>query len=100
LSNFFFKSNSKNHFSGISKISLRQEDIESILDTLIYDGKVERTTVFEAGSEVRLYRAIEPLLPTTGLVRIPCGICPVVKFCSQVGAVNPTKCTYLKEWMS
>jgi hypothetical protein len=25
---------------GISKITLRQEDIESILDTLIYDGKV------------------------------------------------------------
>jgi len=26
---------------GISKISLRQEDIESILDTLIFDGKVQ-----------------------------------------------------------
>ena len=62
--------------------------------------KVERTTVVEAGGEVRLYRAIEPLLPTTGLVRIPCAICPIVKFCSSVGSVNPTKCVYLKEWLS
>jgi hypothetical protein len=30
--------------------------------------QVERTTVVESGGEVRLYRAIEPLLPATGLV--------------------------------
>jgi DNA-directed RNA polymerase III subunit RPC6 len=70
------------------------------LDTLIFDGKVERSTVYDAGSEVRLYRAVEPLLPPSGLVFVPCGICPVIKFCSHVGAVQPKKCTYFKEWLA
>lgn len=94
---------------GISKVQLRVEDIENILDTLIYDGKVEKCEGFvalssEDGDEAsssppRLYRAVEPLLPTTGLMRMPCGGCPVIKNCSHVGAVNPKKCLYLNEWL-
>ena len=84
---------------GISKIELKQEDIESILDTLIFDGKVEKTTKTQEGKEVKFYRAVESLLPTTGLVRIPCGVCPVYKNCHDIGAVNPIKCQYLTEWL-
>ena len=84
---------------GISKVQLKQEDIESILDTLVFDGKVEKSSSFKDGEEIRLYRAIEGLLPTTGLVKIPCGVCPVVKICSDIGAINPCKCVYLKDWL-
>jgi len=84
---------------GISKIELKHEDIESILDTLIFDGKVEKTTRTQEGTEVKFYRAVESLLPNTGLVRIPCGVCPVIKNCNDVGAVNPIKCQYLTEWL-
>jgi len=84
---------------GISKIELKHEDIESILDTLIFDGKVEKTTRTQEGVEVKFYRAVESLLPNTGLVRIPCGVCPVVKNCNDIGAVNPIKCHYLTEWL-
>lgn len=84
---------------GISKIQLKQTDIESILDTLIFDGKVEKCTSTRDGEDMHLYRAIESLLPTTGLVRIPCGVCPVIKNCSDIGSVNPCKCVYLKEWL-
>ena len=46
------------------------------------------------------YRAVESLLPTNGLVRIPCGVCPVYKNCHDtLGAVNPVNCQYLTEWM-
>lgn len=45
-----------------------------ILDTLVYDGKVERVTSMDGGN---LYRAIDSLLPPPGIVRMPCGICPV-----------------------
>jgi len=82
---------------GISKVQLKMEDIENILDTLIFDGKVEKTT---KGNDAKFYRAIEPLVPTTGLVRIPCGICPVSRNCSDIGAITPTKCTYLRDWLS
>ena len=77
-------------------MQLKLEDIESILNTLIFDGKVEKSTKHDT----EFYRAIEPLMPTTGLVRIPCGICPVVKNCGDVGAITPTKCVYLRDWLS
>ena len=85
---------------GISKIQLKKEDIESILNTLVFDGKVEKSTTTSDGEDIRLYRAIESLLPTTGLVKIPCGVCPVAKNCSDIGSITPNKCTYITEWMS
>lgn len=45
-----------------------------ILNTLVYDGKVERIL---AGDGSNLYRAIEPLVISPGLIRTPCGLCPV-----------------------
>lgn len=49
-------------------------DIEMILNTLVYDGKVEQIL---AGDGSNLYRAIQPLLNSPGLIRTPCGLCPV-----------------------
>ncbi|XP_040565524.1 DNA-directed RNA polymerase III subunit RPC6 [Lepeophtheirus salmonis] len=81
---------------GISKISLKLNDIEMILDTLIYDGKIENVA---SEDSKKYYRATESLLPPTGLVRVPCGICPVIKDCKKsLGSINPKKCTYMKEW--
>eukprot|EP00096_Caligus_rogercresseyi_P016465 TRINITY_DN9135_c0_g1_i1.p1 TRINITY_DN9135_c0_g1~~TRINITY_DN9135_c0_g1_i1.p1 ORF type:complete len:325 (-),score=83.13 TRINITY_DN9135_c0_g1_i1:7-939(-) len=81
---------------GISKVTLKLNDIEMILDTLIYDGKVEKVP---SEDSKKYYRATESLLPTTGLVRVPCGICPVIKDCKKsVGSINPKKCIYMKEW--
>nr|CAD7570895.1 unnamed protein product [Timema californicum] len=58
---------------GISKVQLSVEDIETILDTLLYDGKVERSVALDGSY---LYRAIESLLDAPGIVRMPCGVCP------------------------
>ena len=81
---------------GISKVQLKPEDIETILDTLVFDGKAERSVA----EEKRFYRAVDPLLPATGLMRTPCGGCPVIRDCGSVGAVRPEKCTYIREWMA
>ena len=46
----------------------------------VYDGVVERSvsvTGDEAEGDVHIYRAVESLLPTAGLMRSPCGACPV-----------------------
>uniref|UniRef100_A0A224YV40 DNA-directed RNA polymerase III subunit RPC6 n=1 Tax=Rhipicephalus zambeziensis TaxID=60191 RepID=A0A224YV40_9ACAR len=99
---------------GISKVQLSVEDIEMILSTLIYDGKVEKTVVCGSGSGlssssrsassgedlVNLYRAVEPLIDSTGLMRIPCGTCPVIDNCYEGGAVSPSTCQYFKKWLS
>jgi len=81
---------------GISKVQLRQEDIQSILDTIIFDGKAEKS---EGQDGVYLYRAVESLVPSAGLVRSPCGVCPVIKNCGEVGSVTPATCLYMKEWL-
>ncbi|XP_053526911.1 DNA-directed RNA polymerase III subunit RPC6 isoform X3 [Artibeus jamaicensis] len=66
-----------------TKVELSMEDIETILNTLIYDGKVEMTiiaakegTVGSVDGHMKLYRAVNPIIPPTGLVRAPCGLCP------------------------
>ncbi|KAL4238043.1 DNA-directed RNA polymerase III subunit RPC6 [Mactra antiquata] len=87
---------------GISKVQLSVEDIETILDTLIYDGKCERSIVVGAGDSdksKKLYRAINPVIQSTGLMRMPCGSCPVFHNCYEGGAVSPTTCIYMKDWL-
>ncbi|XP_060068426.1 DNA-directed RNA polymerase III subunit RPC6-like [Ylistrum balloti] len=87
---------------GISKVQLSVDDIETIMDTLIYDGKVERSVTASSSTgeaSSKLYRAIKPLVPTTGLMRMPCGSCPVFDQCCEGGPVSPTNCVYMKEWL-
>lgn len=81
---------------GISKVKLSVEDLEMILNTLVYDGKVERSV---SGEGNNLYRAIQSLLEPPGLIKSPCGVCPVRKNCCDVGDVTPTKCQYITEWL-
>ncbi|XP_067012813.1 DNA-directed RNA polymerase III subunit RPC6 [Anabrus simplex] len=81
---------------GISKVKLAPADLEAILDTLVYDGKAERTKTPEGK---RLYKAVEPLLSAPGLVCMPCGVCPVMRNCGDCGWVVPKKCVYMKEWL-
>ncbi|XP_078034605.1 RNA polymerase III subunit F isoform X1 [Augochlora pura] len=81
---------------GISKVKLSVEDLEMILNTLVYDGKVERI-LSDDGSN--LYRAVEPLLHAPGLIKSTCGVCPVRKNCCDTGDITPTKCQYITEWL-
>jgi len=55
-------------------VKLTVTNIEVILNTLICDGKVERTLTNDGN---QLYRAVQPLLNPMGLVKTPCGLCPV-----------------------
>jgi hypothetical protein len=66
------------------QVDLSMEDIETILNTLIYDGKVEMTiiaakegTVGSVDGQMKLYRGVNPIIQPTGLVKTPCGLCPV-----------------------
>ncbi|XP_023339941.1 probable DNA-directed RNA polymerase III subunit RPC6 [Eurytemora carolleeae] len=81
---------------GISKVQLRLEDIEAILQTLVYDGKAERGQDVESGS---VYRAVNSPVSTPGFVRSPCGVCPVIQDCGESGLINPSSCQYFKDWL-
>ncbi|XP_043552271.1 DNA-directed RNA polymerase III subunit RPC6 isoform X1 [Chiloscyllium punctatum] len=91
---------------GISKVELSMEDIETILNTLIYDGKVEMTiiaakegTVGSVDGQMKLYRAVNLIIQPTGLMRTPCGMCPVFDDCHEGGEISPSTCIYMTEWL-
>ncbi|KAJ8963180.1 hypothetical protein NQ318_018645, partial [Aromia moschata] len=81
---------------GISKVSLTVADIESILYTVVLDNNAERIV---ASNGSYLYRAVNRFLPSPGLVKTTCSICPVVNRCADTGLINPKVCTYLKDWL-
>lgn len=81
---------------GISKVQLDVEDVITILNTLVYDGKAE-SNIYPDGSKV--YRSIDSLIPAPGLAQVPCGICPLIHKCSTTGLVTPQDCIYMTEWL-
>jgi DNA-directed RNA polymerase III subunit RPC6 len=81
---------------GISKIKLDEDDLDTILKTIVYDGRAQR--VLQTDGKY-LYKAVESLLPPEGLVQTPCGICPVIQNCSNVGSITSKTCVYMTEWL-
>jgi DNA-directed RNA polymerase III subunit RPC6 len=83
------------------------EDIETILNTLVYDGKVERSIMaasasFSSNEQLNMYRAVDPVLPAargSGIVRMPCGTCSLIENCYEDGPINPKSCVYMKQWL-
>ncbi|XP_050514754.1 probable DNA-directed RNA polymerase III subunit RPC6 [Diabrotica virgifera virgifera] len=82
---------------GISKVSLSVDDIESILYTVVLDNNAERIL---AANGSYLYKAVNRFLPTPGLVKITCGMCPVASRCADTGLINPKACNYFTEWLN
>ncbi|CAG0881056.1 unnamed protein product [Cyprideis torosa] len=80
---------------GISKISISVEEIEMLLDAIVLDQTIEMVIV---GSE-KCYRRVHLPFPEPGLSKVPCGVCPLVNSCSNVGSVTPKSCDYMNQWV-
>ncbi|EFX74838.1 hypothetical protein DAPPUDRAFT_56706 [Daphnia pulex] len=83
----------------IVKFNLTVEEIEAILETLVYDGKIEMRMVSDGDERIKTYRIVETLLSSAAIVRIPCGVCPVIKICGTAGEVQPKNCVYYDQWL-
>jgi DNA-directed RNA polymerase III subunit RPC6 len=88
----------------VATVSLTVQDIESILYTLICDGKIEKVPVSlvannDNGTKQNLYRSVKFMLDSSPVVRNPCGICPVFKDCHDDGLITPETCIYLNKWL-
>jgi DNA-directed RNA polymerase III subunit RPC6 len=81
---------------GISKIALEEGDVATILNTVVYDGKAQKIMQTDGSY---LYKAIESLLPPEGIVQSPCGLCCVMRHCSDIGSITPKTCVYMNEWL-
>jgi DNA-directed RNA polymerase III subunit RPC6 len=109
----------------ISNVQLSQQDIEMVLDTIVFDGLIEKIAVEkkpdakmettpvkndknltsdeedqDSGNYTYFYRALARLVDSTGVMRVPCGQCPHVHECRPGAVVNPEKCVYFDKWFS
>lgn len=111
----------------ISRVELSTQDIEMVLETIVYDGLIERVTfgpgecpppvptksrpVEEATTSEeeddiedvvgrKYYRALNKLIMPAGLMRVPCGQCPSIQECRSNAVISPQKCLYFERWFS
>lgn len=82
--------------SGISRVALQEDDIMQIIDTLIFDGRVDQIV----GEEYDTFRpALLQIPESSALSSMPCGVCPVFDQCTDGGEVSPQTCVYFKSWL-
>jgi len=88
--------------SGISNVELKDDEVQQIVDTLIYDGKVEKVkdaAISIPGRPSYRYKPSRVAPVSNGLAQVPCGHCPVFYMCEDEGDVTPPKCPYLTQWL-
>lgn len=83
--------------TGIAQVDLEVEDVQQIINILIYDGEIE--PVITSGSSEPFYRPSFLNLPKLGVTEIPCIRCPVANQCSDDGDITPERCVYLQKWL-
>lgn len=83
--------------------TLSSEEIQQLLDLLVYDGKIEKLV---AGGDAFAYKALRKTFLDEDdqldsvLTEAPCGRCPVFDLCEEGGPVGPSNCEYFNEWLS
>ncbi|PRP75631.1 hypothetical protein PROFUN_07997 [Planoprotostelium fungivorum] len=79
--------------SGLSKNELKVSNIQSIIDVMIYDAKVERIP------DSAYYRLTNLEVKHNGFTMMPCGTCPVFDECTDEGDISPRTCVYFTRWL-
>jgi DNA-directed RNA polymerase III subunit RPC6 len=97
--------NARVRISGISKVELSIEELELVLQTLVYDARLEevRSSVLSytghAGTGQTMYKVAKNINPPNYLTETPCGICPVSSQCCEGGIISPATCIYMTQWL-
>ncbi|TYZ61176.1 hypothetical protein PybrP1_012392 [[Pythium] brassicae (nom. inval.)] len=91
----------KVHASGISKVALGPEEIRSIIQTLMYDGRVEEVRsvrLTPGASHETKYKVSQEISTFNFLSETPCGVCPVFNQCQDGNVISPRSCLYITKW--
>lgn len=82
---------------GFSKVDLREEDVLSIVNTLVYDGRVD---AIEDSEDIDHFRPAMLSIPKqSAFTSVPCGVCPVFSQCTIDGPISPATCVYFNRWL-
>jgi len=97
--------------SKLSHVELASEDVLQIVNTLVYDGKIDAiedesqddgmASVTDEDSKPPTYysKALLAIPEHSPFTDVPCGVCPVINECRPDGLINPTSCEYLTAWL-
>jgi DNA-directed RNA polymerase III subunit RPC6 len=88
----------------IYQVELADEDVESIIQTLVYDNRLEEVrgaiaAMTGKATGKQMYKIAKPMVKTNYYTDIPCGVCPVVDRCFEGGVISPQSCVYMAEWL-
>ena len=98
--------------SRVTSVALTAEDIEMLLNRLLFDGLVTKVTSMavvpsrivddDKDDSIYVYKATINNNEKTEsmLAGMPCGCCPVATQCHDSGPVTPQRCPYFTEWLS
>ncbi|KAI1005534.1 hypothetical protein K3495_g2686 [Podosphaera aphanis] len=87
--------------SAVFNQTLTPFDVQQLLDTLIFDNKIEKVMCGTRWG----YRTLRATMvnedqKTDPISEVPCGRCPVFDLCEEGGPVAPSECVYMDEWLA
>lgn len=109
--------------SRISNVELRHEDVQMILDALVYDADLEAVTVpsrggggasaagrgkapaaraggpSAGGGSVVAYKPLHTTGTINSLGNVPCSACTLVAQCQEAHQISPANCEYFTSWL-
>jgi DNA-directed RNA polymerase III subunit RPC6 len=75
--------------------TVRDSDMEQLLEMMVLDGRLEKANVTS-------YRSVLDATDThvfNGFVDAPCGTCPVFDLCIDEGPISARTCQYFADWL-
>jgi len=91
---------------------IKEEEMQSILNILFFDDKIEIARTATSGTEEAIssasggkimvnnvYKIKKKYIPDMAILKIPCTYCPVIKECHPDGIISPQTCEYFKDWL-
>jgi len=84
--------------SGMTDADLKDENIQSILNMLIYDDKIEEYPSENKANPLYSKSDWQKVLKTPVYAQTPCGTCPLFLECKDGGIVSPQTCLYFDDW--
>lgn len=93
--------------SGISRIELSLRDVQTLVNTLIYDGIVEPAPEVGDSRDAGRRKNMSLYRPTKSstfddrdpFVSIPCSVCPITSDCIEGTEISPSTCEYYRMWL-
>ena len=86
--------------SKISGVVMKQNEMQQVLQILIWDAKIERVPSIKGYRAVRQVQGNDSTDFGNGLTEAPCGRCPVIEICEDGGPVNARTCEYFENWLN